>query len=116
MSFARDGQIERLECVGMPLGILGSDLYCAPSFAEFKPQPGDSLVLATDGFFDQRGDDGSRFAKKIVDILARRASLATGIKSLWDAFRAHTANVEIEDDVTVALLSFVNDASSRLAA
>lgn len=67
-------------------------------------EPGDALVIVTDGVFEARAEDGSRFGlPRLTDLLAklRGSNAATIVQAISDEVRAFGGSDNHEDDVTI---------------
>jgi serine phosphatase RsbU (regulator of sigma subunit) len=99
-----DGRVETPELVGnTPVGF---DLGRAFAAGTFTLDPGDQLVLYSDGLVEQSGEGGGRFddaglAAALADGPRDPAALVAHVAARVDAFRGVTART---DDMTIAVI------------
>lgn len=98
---ASDGRVSRWEdASGIPLGIVAGHAWAVGSR---RLDPGETLLLVTDGVIDAVGPDGGRFGdERLTSLLGRvpgsdPAALVTALK---DALTKFTGDVPQSDDVT----------------
>ena len=90
---------------GPPLGLRADASYTGS--AEIQLQPGDLLLLVTDGFEEALSPEEEFFGmQRILDqIKANRAAPAAEIvRSLYAAFRSFTSNAPQLDDLTIVVV------------
>ncbi|MEE8154765.1 MAG: PP2C family protein-serine/threonine phosphatase, partial [Phycisphaerales bacterium] len=98
------GSVDRLEAVGgVPLGVLDETTY---EEAQIELQPGQTLVLYTDGITEARSPDGAMFG---VGGIERALIDCTGdpdcvVQSITDPLRDHEAGVRPNDDQTIVAI------------
>ncbi len=96
----RQGQVDELPLSGMPLGLFENNLSGAHDIGSVVLEPGDTLMLASDGLGDVRDDEGRFFedarldellakliekpAQEVLDTLAGDAAAFNGSESLPD--------------------------------
>jgi sigma-B regulation protein RsbU (phosphoserine phosphatase) len=101
---------EYLDVGGLPLG---SSLTAAPySSLELSLQPGDVLVLTSDGVVEATNANGEMysFERLLARVSEAPAGRAKQIQEwLLAGLRAFTANTEIHDDVTLAVAVLEKD-------
>lgn len=93
-----------LEGKGLPLGVDGNAAYTA-STAHFEP--GDILIIGTDGIWESRRPDGEMFGKeRLMDLVRehRNASARTMVFSILDALDDFRGGAALEDDVTLVIV------------
>jgi serine phosphatase RsbU (regulator of sigma subunit) len=100
-----DGEIVRLGSTGTPLGLLGAGL----PFGEVAValDPGDCLVLYSDGVPDAQNEAGNEFGEaQLLDVLAgARGEPAEGIVSrVFSAIDRFTGAEPQFDDITVLVV------------
>lgn len=99
--FCRDGKAERIEAIGLPLGLFPTADYDA---VRIKATPADVFVFFTDGLIDARSVTGESFGReRIEDIVAENADKSAEdlVEILFAAVGTHAAGVEAFDDETV---------------
>jgi sigma-B regulation protein RsbU (phosphoserine phosphatase) len=99
---AADGSVKPLERTGRILGILPGE-PCGPG-VPLKLEPGDALLLYTDGVTEARGADGELFGPERLTS-ALKASADREPEAILDAVRgavrAFTGGAKNDDDVTM---------------
>jgi PAS domain S-box-containing protein len=100
------GKVKRtLPSTGFPLGILEETDF--PSSAEIPLQPGDIVLLMTDGIVEARAPDGTVFGQQRPLDLVRVYSQATArqiVDNLYYAVRAFSHALPQYDDITVTVI------------
>ena len=100
----QNGTIEEIESSGLPLGILEMATY---SDSLTRMEPGDLLVLFTDGLTEAEDSDDEEFG------LARVAEVTAGLEeptaeklcdAIHDAVEAHTGGGALHDDATLLVV------------
>ncbi|NWG12964.1 MAG: SpoIIE family protein phosphatase [Acidobacteria bacterium] len=107
----RDGTIEELREGGPVLGIFPFAQYESGTIAL---QPGDHLVLFTDGALEARNTAGEEFGEERLRALLTgltRASSADILASLQKAITAFSANTPQHDDITMMVLGYREEGS-----
>ncbi|UCD74789.1 MAG: PP2C family protein-serine/threonine phosphatase [Phycisphaerales bacterium] len=102
---ASSGTTENLNADDVPLGILPEVNYDTPRRKEM--QPGDLLVLVTDGFFEWARADGTQYGTtRLGEFICRNASLpaSTLIGQLHDSVRAFVGTAVQQDDLTAVVV------------
>jgi serine phosphatase RsbU (regulator of sigma subunit) len=99
---------------GFPLGFGSRD----DSVAEITLEPGDRLVLFSDGVVEARSAEGSFFgADRLVDLLVRQESyqlpLPETLRRLIAAVLEHQQGT-LQDDATVLMLEWRGDSAAVL--
>jgi len=98
------GEVELLNPTGMPLGLMPEGAYTA---SETKIEPGDTLVLYTDGITEAARPDDEMFERKrLIDVCREHREespeeLADSIDAAVDAF---VEGVPYHDDRTLVIL------------
>jgi len=100
----RDGRVSRLEVAGIPLGLLEDATY---DEVLLRMEPGDLLILASDGVTDAGDPEGrmydeARFAECIQRLASKDAASVT--KSLYQAICEFTHDGDVRDDITILAL------------
>lgn len=101
----RTGTIRQLEAVGCPIGVTLDGLRESPS--PVLLEPGDLVVLATDGAIEQRNADGEMFGRARFEQLVRdhQALPATRIvERLKQQITGFYSGAHPDDDVTILVL------------
>jgi sigma-B regulation protein RsbU (phosphoserine phosphatase) len=102
----QDGSIEELKEGGMVLGLF--------PFAEYESrtiqlQPGDHLILFTDGALEARNTAGEEFGEERLRALLQRNPTAPAgeiLTSLQEAIMSFSANTPQHDDITMMVLGY----------
>lgn len=102
----RDGTADIRDATTMPLGILAELPVDAPLFSEwFGFQPGDTLLLLTDGFFEAQNPAGEELGTQpLLDTARRCGDVRAMLTALQDCVAAHVAGAKQADDQTAVLL------------
>ncbi|HEX2833997.1 MAG TPA: PP2C family protein-serine/threonine phosphatase [Thermoanaerobaculia bacterium] len=110
---AASGTLEALSSWGFPLGVKRRDPF-REHMVEFEP--GDRLVLYSDGLIEAVDDDGEPFGfERFEQVIATNGHLGADDmkKALLNAVRKFTRNRPPEDDQTLVVVAF-EDAAERL--
>jgi serine phosphatase RsbU (regulator of sigma subunit) len=96
--------LTRLEIPGMPLGLMEGTTYTE---LEFHLDPGDALVLASDGVTDALNMEGSfyglnRFAESIQK--NSHKGIKECLNSLYSELNQFIGDAELNDDITIVAL------------
>ena len=98
---------------GLPFGLDGT-----PAIAEERLEPGDRLLLFTDGVTDARSSDGEFFGpRRLADLVAREDAAGhpapETMRRLMHAILAHQAG-DLRDDATTMLIEWQGDGAHRI--
>ncbi len=99
-----DGQIRELCCTGMPLGIMEDSQW---QTQEIQLQPGDCLVLYTDGVMDAEAGDGDYFGRARLQTAVQSAAGGTAeaiCGAVETAVAQHTGDEPQLDDIALLVL------------
>lgn len=102
---AATGQVECWDADDLPLGIAAPLTYDAPRRVAFEP--GDVLVLTTDGFFEWANESGDQYGTvRLEAFVAEHASQSPSefIEALHQAVLSHAAGMVQPDDLTVVVI------------
>ncbi|MFI5181077.1 MAG: PP2C family protein-serine/threonine phosphatase [Thermoanaerobaculia bacterium] len=113
---AKEGRIEALSAWGFPLGVRRRTPFAEH---EARFEPGDRLVLYSDGLIEALDDHGEPFGfDRFEELLAKNGDRPSGEirRVLLDAVATFTRNRPPEDDQTLVVVSFeeAEEASGRL--
>ncbi len=102
----RDGRLEEFgrSASGLPLGIMPDYAYtCAETLLE----PGETVVLYTDGVTDAMNADGERLGEAALreSLLCARSGAATAGDEVVHAIQRHVADRQQFDDITLVCLA-----------
>ncbi|MFQ5854660.1 MAG: PP2C family protein-serine/threonine phosphatase [Anaerolineae bacterium] len=106
---ADEGEILSLDGDGMIVGILDDVVYEEQSITL---QPGDLMVLYTDGIVEARNPDGEQFGEeRLRGLLEECGSLAPGTLAdrIYEAVREHSQDTAQQDDITLLILKVQED-------
>lgn len=103
---AREKKLETLSAWGFPLGVRRRD-----PFRELQAQfePGDRLILYSDGLIEAVDDDGAPFGfSRFEAVLQQKGALSAEEikKEILQSVRRFTSNRPPEDDQTLVVISF----------
>ena len=103
---SRDGRIRSLQTTSMPVGMLEDSEF---EVARAPLEPGDKLVIYSDGLTEAEGPDGTFFdTGRLREALRENASLdAAGLHTaiFWSLDR-FTEGAAMRDDITVVVLEY----------
>jgi phosphoserine phosphatase RsbU/P len=102
----RGNVLESLESTGLPLGLLDMAVYETKSM---QLQPGDKIVLFSDGLSEAESADGEFFDKKgLQETLSANASMGCVDfhAKLATAVEDFSEDAELSDDITMLVLEF----------
>jgi sigma-B regulation protein RsbU (phosphoserine phosphatase) len=102
----RNGEEERLGPCGPPLGLVAGARW---RDVDLRFEPGDVLLLYTDGLIEAR-DPAKRFfgTERLVDAARRPAGSAAAIRqNILEALARHVATEPVQDDVTLVVVRAV---------
>lgn len=100
----RKNKAERLEVGGIPLGLMADSSY---EDVPFQLEPGDALILASDGATDAMNPSGEFYdIKRFTESICRNTvyNVADYIKCLQSDIREFTEGAELSDDITILVL------------
>ena len=101
----KGGTTSGMKAQGMPLGVT-SEFSSDPPL-EIELQPGDMVVLATDGFFDWSNAEGEQFGTARLAQAIRAAGTLPPqqiIATLYDAVVEFTGGTSQKDDLTAVII------------
>ncbi len=102
---AATGEIESFSGDGIPLGIDASERYANLNMRHLEP--GDALLMVTDGFFEWQRADGEQFGTARLERTLRGAvgqPAAKVIEAIDAAAKAFAADAPQGDDATVVVI------------
>jgi len=102
----RDGIVERIEATVPPIGVIEE---MSPTVWRTVLAPGDAVVVATDGFTEQRNTNGHAFGEDEFDeAVARVVCTARDADMIGESLVAnlinHTGSADADDDRTLLVL------------
>ncbi len=105
----KDGSIERLMSGGVALGMFEGSTYTS---AELQLNPGDALLMYSDGITEAESPDGQPFdeagLERTLALYAgayQKSAAADLGKAVFDAVERHRRDQRLQDDLTVLVLS-----------
>ena len=105
---------------GLPLGLRSIGSPGSPPAVQSEPlEPGDRLVLFTDGVVEARSTEGEFFGmERLADLVAHHAAAGLPapetMRQLMHAILAHQKG-QLQDDATVVLVEWQTGGSERVA-
>ncbi|WP_243439585.1 SpoIIE family protein phosphatase [Fundidesulfovibrio soli] len=102
---AGEDVFDELHGQGVPLGVLEKLTFTQSEQA--WPDPGDVLLIGSDGIWEARGPDGTMFGKQRVrEVMRANASLpaAAIMEAVLEELRAFQGDVPSADDVTLLVI------------
>jgi phosphoserine phosphatase RsbU/P len=111
--YCNQGKIERVEAVGLPLGLFDTVEH---EQIAFNALPGDVFVFFSDGLVDATSPEGILFGRGRIEKIVEqnwRLSADDLVKTLFQAVKDHTAGAEQFDDQTVVALKVKGSTKSR---
>ncbi len=108
--FCHNGKVERIEAIGLPLGLFDKAEY---DELTFQAAPGDMFVFFSDGIVDARNGEGELFGRPRVEQVVEQNCAGTAVDVVDAIFRAaadHAAGEEPYDDETVVALKVTKPA------
>lgn len=105
---ARSAQIERFDSDGVPLGVIEDEQY--RPIRHLALEPGDTLVMLTDGFMERRSPTGELFGiPRLSAAIARHATAdaQTLLRAIDDETSRFAASSPQDDDMTAVVLRYV---------
>jgi sigma-B regulation protein RsbU (phosphoserine phosphatase) len=100
----KGGTVTQLNLPGVPLGLMGEVHY---STLPFHLEPGDTLILASDGTTDAMNKDGDYYdLSRVIDSLVRHSGRdADGLlKGIYGDLLGFVGDAELNDDITLIAL------------
>jgi sigma-B regulation protein RsbU (phosphoserine phosphatase) len=101
-----NGEIERLEAGGFPVGMFGRVAYAS---TELQVEAGSHLVIFTDGLADAQTPSGEDFSEeRVIDCCRRFAGALSAeqlVERLMQAVASWSAGAEHFDDTTVVVVA-----------
>jgi len=101
----REDRFDAMSAQGLPLGLMPNLTSDAPVVLDFNP--GDLLVLTTDGFFEWEDAKGEQFgAKRLEDVVRATKELAPAdiITALYRAVIEFSGGTKQGDDLTAVVI------------
>ena len=111
--YCKQGKIERVEAVGLPLGLFDTVEH---EQIAFNAAPGDVFVFFSDGLVDATSPEGVLFGRGRIEKIVEqnwRLSADDLVKTLFQAIKDHAAGAEQFDDQTVVALKVKGSTKSR---
>ncbi len=109
--FQRDQQkMQDLSAGGLPIGF--DDRHCYQTYDAVHLQPGDTIVLATDGLIEQRNKAGEMFGQQRFENILKEVCCqpaAQMIEEVQQALTNFSGSNIAQDDITVLLLERAMD-------
>jgi PAS domain S-box-containing protein len=93
-----------LDSLSVPLAVGIKDEF--PTGGPIRLEPGDMIVLATDGAMEARSSDNAQFGReRVLEVVRQRLAAPPEemVNSLWGAIQEFTGTCELIDDITFVL-------------
>jgi len=103
--FLREDRFDQKDAQGLPLGISPSLISEPPLSVELNP--GDMLILATDGFYEWANAQGDQFETRRLEETIRRSREKPAreiISTLYQAAVAFSGGTKQQDDLTAVVI------------
>lgn len=103
-----DGKTTRLEGFAVPIGVKDDEMFTLSS--RIQLQPGDIVLLSSDGVFEARSPNGEHFGiQRAVGVVRehRFADAEAIVESLHSAAVAFAGGVALDDDLTIIVVKVV---------
>ena len=104
-----DGSIDEIHSSGFPLGMMPVASYTEH---ESRLEPGDLLLLYTDGLTEAEDPDEEEFGvERVSEVVSKleRPSAETACKALFEAVETHTCGQPLHDDATLLVVERLAD-------
>ncbi|MGH9602450.1 MAG: PP2C family protein-serine/threonine phosphatase, partial [Terriglobales bacterium] len=102
------GKIQIVESTGLPLGLFGDAEY---EELTLEAQPGDVIVLYSDGILDARTPDGESFGRKRLEKIITETCAGSAedvVNAIFDATCEYCHDLAPFDDKTVVVLKVLD--------
>jgi sigma-B regulation protein RsbU (phosphoserine phosphatase) len=112
----RDGSLQELTEGGMVLGLFAANQYDSGTV---DLEPGDHVVLFTDGVVEARNTKGDEFGEEGLKTFLRENALCSAIDMvarLQEAIATFSAGTPQHDDITMMVLGYQEAASAAVSA
>jgi serine phosphatase RsbU (regulator of sigma subunit) len=99
---AASGKVEQIKAHGVPLGVMPGQSY--PEAQAIQLEPGDRLVVYTDGITEAKRADGQMFGTdRLIEAVIRHAKLEgqAFIDVLHEELTGFLAGLALQDDLTI---------------
>ena len=113
--YCHNGQVERVQAVGLPLGLFDETAY---EETAFQAEPGDVFVFYSDGVPDAQNREGEMFGNtRLEKMVAANCSGSADdlVTAIFAAVAEFTAGENPYDDQTVVVLKVRANVTPRLA-
>jgi sigma-B regulation protein RsbU (phosphoserine phosphatase) len=113
--YCHNGRIERVQAVGLPLGLFDETAY---EEAAFQAEPGDVFIFYSDGVPDAQNREGEMFGNtRLEKIVAENCSHSADdlVTAIFAAVAEFTAGENPYDDQTVVVLKVRANVTPRHA-
>ena len=103
--FLGEDRFEKMDAQGLPLGI--SSVFSSDPSLILELNPGDLLVLATDGFYEWANEQGEQFgAKRLEETIRASREKSSGdiISALYRAVVDFSGGTKQQDDLTAVVI------------
>lgn len=103
------GEQIKLASTHLPLGVLSSERFAA-AVDVIHTEPGDALLVATDGILEAENAEGEMFGEvRLQEAMAGRTGGDDLFESVMSAVSDYTGDQRVQDDLTVFALEMVDE-------
>lgn len=107
----RNGERVALASRHLPLGVLAPERFAA-EVEHFRTEPGDTLLVATDGLLEAENPAGEMFGEdRLRAALARLNEGSEALDAVIAAAGAFTGNQQVQDDLTIVSMTMVEESA-----
>ena len=108
------GGLEKLESMHLPLGILGPERFSSKT-QMLNFEPGDQLLLFTDGLLEGRDAQGNMFGERRLENLVTKSGPVDSLfDDVRDAAREQRGSAARDDDVTLLAVEMLQPIENSL--
>ncbi|OEY67069.1 fused response regulator/phosphatase [Marinobacter sp. X15-166B] len=103
-----NGEFQLVRSAHLPLGVLDADRF-STDVVIIKTDPGDVLLMATDGVVEATNRDGEMYGEaRLQAALGPHTGAAAVFEALQEGLQAFTGDQQMQDDATLVVLEMVS--------